>query len=265
LIYHELDFAANTSSKISTISHSSILLQRIPAPITILPAGDTLHSPQYYIHPYDLRTLDSSRQSSLLPHIDPLLPTLLISECCLCYLTPVTADSVVAFFAHLFPARTPLGMLLYEPINPFDGFGRVMVSNLAARGIELHTLERYGSLEAQRERLRKYGFSDGVRAMDVDALWEQRVTAEEKQRVGGLEMVDEVEEWRLLAQHYCVAWGWRDKERNGEGADEEERGRAAEEGEKGKELQNTKADEAESKNNHDNDNDDVWKKWRTET
>ncbi len=159
-------------------------------------------------------------------------------------------------------------MLLYEPINPFDAFGRVMVSNLAARGIELHTLERYGSLEAQRERLRRYGFSDGVRAMDVDTLWEQRVTAEEKQRVAGLEMVDEVEEWRLLAQHYCVAWGWRDKQRDvdGEGVDEEEARRAAGEGDEGKVLENTKDDEAETKNHNDDDDDnDVWKKWRTET
>jgi hypothetical protein len=23
-------------------------------------------------------------------------------------------------------------------------------------------------------------------------------------------MVDEVEEWRMLAQHYCVAFAWRD-------------------------------------------------------
>jgi len=23
-------------------------------------------------------------------------------------------------------------------------------------------------------------------------------------------MLDEVEEWRMLARHYCVCWGWRD-------------------------------------------------------
>jgi len=27
-----------------------------------------------------------------------------------------------------------------------------------------------------------------------------------------LEWLDEVEEWKLLASHYCVAWGWRDGE-----------------------------------------------------
>jgi [phosphatase 2A protein]-leucine-carboxy methyltransferase len=24
-----------------------------------------------------------------------------------------------------------------------------------------------------------------------------------------LEWLDEVEEWKLLASHYCVAWGWK--------------------------------------------------------
>lgn len=86
-----------------------------------------------------------------------------------------------------------------------------MVSNLAARGIVLQTLKKYGSLEAQRERLRMYGFRDGQRCRTVDEIWEG-VDKSEKDRVAGLEMVDEVEEWKLLAGHYCVAWGWRDSE-----------------------------------------------------
>lgn len=86
-----------------------------------------------------------------------------------------------------------------------------MVSNLAARGIVLQTLQKYHSLAIQRTRLQKHGFA-GTAAADVDFLWEYWVSAEEKRRVATLEMVDEVEEWRLLAQHYCVAWGWRPKD-----------------------------------------------------
>ena len=143
-----------------------------------------------------------------LDHVDLALPTLLISECCLIYLEPAAADAVLDYFASLFPSATPLGVVLYEPFNPFDSFGKVMVSNLAARGIVLQTLQKYHSLEIQKARLRKHGFS-GTSAADVDFLWEHRISAEEKERVAALEMVDEIEEWRLLAQHYCVAWGWR--------------------------------------------------------
>lgn len=105
-------------------------------------------------------------------------------------------------------------MILYEPINPHDAFGKVMVSNLAARGIELQTLKKYGSLAAQKERLKSYGFGGGaeggggIGVADVNFLWGE-VNQEEKARVARLEMVDEVEEWRLLAGHYCVVWGWR--------------------------------------------------------
>lgn len=83
-----------------------------------------------------------------------------------------------------------------------------MVLNLAARGIVLQTLRKYGSLEAQAARMKAYGF-EGSGGADVNELWNKGVDEKEKGRVAGLEMVDEVEEWELLAGHYCVAWGWR--------------------------------------------------------
>ncbi|KAJ5147067.1 hypothetical protein N7526_000419 [Penicillium atrosanguineum] len=84
-----------------------------------------------------------------------------------------------------------------------------MVSNLATRGIQLQTLHRYASLEAQRARLREHGLDSGQATADIDFIWERWVSDEEKERVASLEMLDEMEEWRLLARHYCIAWGWR--------------------------------------------------------
>ena len=86
-----------------------------------------------------------------------------------------------------------------------------MVSNLAARGIVLQTLHKYSSLEAQKARLKTYGFLEEREAWDVDTLFENWISEPEKERVGKVEMLDEVEEWRLLAKHYCIAWGWRNK------------------------------------------------------
>lgn len=28
-------------------------------------------------------------------------------------------------------------------------------------------------------------------------------------RISRLELLDEMEEWQLLAAHYCIAWGWK--------------------------------------------------------
>jgi len=86
-----------------------------------------------------------------------------------------------------------------------------MVTNLASRGIHLQTLKRYSSLQAQRQRLLLAGLSDGQGARDVHQLYgdEEWVSQSERERIEKLEWLDEVEEWKLLASHYCVAWGWR--------------------------------------------------------
>ncbi|KAL8951167.1 MAG: hypothetical protein Q9183_007478, partial [Haloplaca sp. 2 TL-2023] len=212
--YHEIDFPTNTSAKISIINQSSTLSALISQPVTTSSELTSLSSPTYHIHPLDLRDL-SQNPASVIPELDPTIPTLLISECCLTYLPPHLADGTITHFTnHLFPPSTPLGLILYEPIRPNDAFGKVMVKNLAQRGIVLQTLQKYGSKEAQVERLRAYGFSGGREVRTVDEIWEGTYPSweREKERVAKLEMVDEVEEWRLLAGHYCVAWGWREGE-----------------------------------------------------
>ncbi|KAJ5204684.1 uncharacterized protein N7498_005563 [Penicillium cinerascens] len=231
IVYHELDFAVNTATKIQAIRSTPSLQRALGLDssrdnVTVSEAGDALHSPSYHIHPVDLRSLSAdSSLSETLPGVDRELPTLLISECCLIYLSPTEAAQVVSFFTeHVFGpsseatagedtqqcSQAPLGLVLYEPIRPDDPFGRTMVSNLAARGIQLQTLHKYASLEAQRARLREHGLSSGQAAADIDFIWERWVSEEEKERVSSLEMLDEMEEWRLLARHYCIAWGWRD-------------------------------------------------------
>ena len=219
LVYHEIDFSENTTEKLRPIHKTSALRRHLEAPynfshstatITESPDSDILDAVNYHVHPIDLRTLDPSKNPPIsFGFIEKDLPTLIISECCLVYLAPAAADAVALYFTqHLFPLSTPLGLVLYEPINPYDPFGKVMVSNLAARGIVLQTLCKYGSLEAQSARMKAYGFEESGGA-DVNTLWEKGVEEKEKERVAGLEMVDEVEEWELLAGHYCVCWGWR--------------------------------------------------------
>ncbi|EME42642.1 hypothetical protein DOTSEDRAFT_81456 [Dothistroma septosporum NZE10] len=197
--YHELDFESNVIPKRVAI-RSSQQLSRM-----ILPQQD---DSSYHLHSIDLRDL-TKKSPPIVPDLDNALPTLLISECCLCYLPPDTASSVVQYFTMNFPGS--LAMVLYEPIRPYDAFGKTMVSNLGSRGIELRTLKRYYSLEAQRQRLKMLGFEDGQGARDVHQIWgsDDWVSAAERERIEKAEWLDEVEEWQLLASHYCVAWGWR--------------------------------------------------------
>jgi [phosphatase 2A protein]-leucine-carboxy methyltransferase len=176
----------------------------------------------------DLRELAKSNKA--LPCVEPDVPTLLISECCLIYLSPTDADAVLKYFTEMFPSTTPLGIVIYEPIRPHDAFGRTMVANLTARGIHLQTLEANATLEMQEQRLQRFGFGGpkredrdpgedgaiantdegGVGAIDLGYMWSSWMDYKEKDRVIELEWMDEVEEWILLMKHYCVAWGWRD-------------------------------------------------------
>ncbi|MCJ1398218.1 hypothetical protein MMC11_001415 [Xylographa trunciseda] len=214
VLYHELDFPINTALKIATIQGAPSLRIHIDDPLFVLSTDTELHAPDYHIHAIDLRTLDRAYGQPVGPgklsHVDPALPTLLISECCLTYLAPDTADAVIKHFMGNFSPTTPAALILYEPINPFDSFGKVMIANLAARGIVMQTIQKYHSLDAQKERLWSYGFIDGGGAEDVDFLYQEWVDEREKKRIGRLEMLDEVEELNLLAKHYCVAWGFRE-------------------------------------------------------
>ena len=200
LDYHELDFEANVLQKRTIIRDSPQLSSLIQT------AERNGHF--YHLHAIDLRSL-TSKSPPAIPGVALDVPTLLISECCLCYLPPDTASSVVQYFT--MNINAPLALVLYEPIRPSDAFGKTMVSNLASRGINLQTLKRYSSLEAQRQRLRLGGFVDGQGARDVHELWDSSnwVSEEERERIEKLEWLDEVEEWKLLASHYCVAWGWK--------------------------------------------------------
>jgi [phosphatase 2A protein]-leucine-carboxy methyltransferase len=220
LTYHELDFPINTTSKISTIKRTPLLLKTIHShlgpdstdSLLISSNGSSLYSPTYNIHPLDLRSLATSDISSLpnLPNISPTSPTLLLSECCLIYLPPTQADAILqTLTTHIIPPTTPLSLILYEPIHPHDSFGRIMVSNLAQRGIVLQTLHKYHSLNAQRTRLKDATFVDGCRGADVEWILQNWLDTEEKERVGQCEMLDEMEEWVLLGRHYAVVWGWR--------------------------------------------------------
>lgn len=190
-------------------------------------SNDSLHlkidNCHYHLHPLDMRTLtnpkrnqDQTRQDLPRLGISLDVPTLLLSECCLIYLPAEDADSVLSYFTLAFHPAIPLAAVIYEPIRPHDAFGRTMVSNLTTRGIHLQTLNAHHSLAAQKERLSKHGFgsmagkeSGGAEAADIDFIWQTWIEEAEKERVEGLEWMDEVEEWRLLARHYCVAWGWR--------------------------------------------------------
>ncbi|KAH6895515.1 S-adenosyl-L-methionine-dependent methyltransferase [Thelonectria olida] len=232
LIYHELDFEITSRKKLQILRSKN----EVNSFMGTISSDDDSSSwssrptpgGEYHCHGVDLRSLCITKTGSKLPQVpgpesDQLepteatppevnlpglrtdIPTLLLSECCLCYLSASEASGVLAYFTSRIPN---LATVLYEPIKPNDAFGQMMVSNLAARRIRMPTLSVYREPADQVARLRQAGF-ETIQEMTIKNIWEKWVDLEEKERVDLLEGLDEVEEWELLAGHYIVVWGSR--------------------------------------------------------
>jgi [phosphatase 2A protein]-leucine-carboxy methyltransferase len=214
LVYHEIDFPQIAAKKRKTVQSVPALRNIVPVDLVseVNWRNQTLRNDcSYFCHGLDLRdltqnTFGAESLAPILEGIETDIPTLLISECCLCYLELEQAKAVISYFASRI---ANISVIIYEPVRPSDPFGQQMVSNLAARRIRMPTLEAYQEIRDQKTRLEEAGFSSGVEALTIQDIWRSWISTEDKETVDNLEGLDEVEEWNLLASHYVVAWGWR--------------------------------------------------------
>ena len=66
--------------------------------------------------------------------LSPDLPTLLIFECVLVYMTPDASDALIQRFVdYLVSSNAVLGAVVYEMFGLNDAFGKVMLNNLKVR------------------------------------------------------------------------------------------------------------------------------------
>jgi tRNA wybutosine-synthesizing protein 4 len=155
----------------------------------------------------DLRDVESLT-ASVSPHLDPTLPTLVISECCLVYLEADEAEAVTKWAAEVTKQCEASAFVLYDPIRPDDAFGRQMMMNIESRGSPLRGIEGAKDPDGQVNRMKRCGFADAG-AVDMNGTWDYLTRRDpvDVARITRLEMFDEIEEWRLIQAHYCIAWG----------------------------------------------------------
>ncbi|CAK7197589.1 carboxy methyl transferase for protein phosphatase 2A [Sporothrix eucalyptigena] len=229
VVYHELDFPTVCARKRNIVQSIPAIRSLLKSPITEYPysgedgsakVGTNTENRSWHAelglgnslwaHGLDLRELATtgSGNPTTFPGLRSDVPTLLVSECCLCYLQPPEATGVLRWFADRVNApSSSLGVVIYEPIRPFDAFGRTMVANLSGRGIEMPTLVVYPDGATQEARLRQEAGLSQAKHQTIDQIWKAWVADDEQERVNHLDGLDEVEEWELLASHYIVAWG----------------------------------------------------------
>ncbi|RKP14136.1 hypothetical protein BJ684DRAFT_15529 [Piptocephalis cylindrospora] len=102
--------------------------------------------------------------------------------------------------------------LLYDPISPGDPFGSMMIHNLRDRGIELPGALSHPGKSEIIDRFIKYQWSGSPTALRIDEIYEKHLSDKERARMAKLEMLDEMEEFRLLCSHYLVSWAYRGPE-----------------------------------------------------
>lgn len=204
-IYHEIDFEASTSRKARAIAANKPISEVIGLFNDTCNPQNELHTSRYHLHAQDLRNIDSNTTPSF-KGMEQDIPTLIVSECCICYMEPGAASNLLTWISKYFTAQ--LGLVIYEPMTLNDSFGRVMTQNLALRGICLPTVENYPTLESQGQRLKDLGL-DHVQVDDMYHVLNNWVQQEENTRIRSLEFLDEWEELELLLKHYCLVWGSR--------------------------------------------------------
>ncbi|EAW55774.1 leucine carboxyl methyltransferase 1, isoform CRA_d [Homo sapiens] len=129
------------------------------------------------------------------------LPTLLIAECVLVYMTPEQSANLLKWAANSFERAM---FINYEQVNMGDRFGQIMIENLRRRQCDLAGVETCKSLESQKERLLSNGW-ETASAVDMMELY-NRLPRAEVSRIESLEFLDEMELLEQLMRHYCLCW-----------------------------------------------------------
>lgn len=130
--------------------------------------------------------------------------TLFVAECVQMYMEESCTRTLWEYFAK---EQQHFSIVLYDPILGRDSqFGRIMEENLHSKrkvlskhssGLETRTLENH---------LDKFISSGWNFAMGCDmwTAYQYFLTNEERQKANACEFLDEIEEWMLIMQHYCL-------------------------------------------------------------
>ena len=135
-------------------------------------------------------------------HCDMSKPTLFLAECVLIYMPPTVSASIIEWSASTFTGGCVFAS--YEQIHPHDPFGRVMMSNLTARGCSLLGLTAYPDIPSQRQRYTTAGYSEYV-GWDMGRVYSEYLDRADVKRIERLELFDEFEEWNLIQSHYHIS------------------------------------------------------------
>ncbi|XP_039205616.1 leucine carboxyl methyltransferase 1 isoform X2 [Crotalus tigris] len=179
LKYFEVDFPSIVSRKIHYIKSKPPLSKPIMeshSGETLLIDAHCLDTSRYAIVGGDLRDLPRLEEELKKCHMDPDLPTLLMTECVLIYLTIEHSACLIKWVATTFQSAM---FINYE----------------------------------QKERFLQHGW-ETVNGLDMLKVY-QSLPSDEIKRIEALEFLDEKEPFEQLMQHYSLCWAIKDSQNLG--------------------------------------------------
>jgi len=206
--YVEVDFPEVTAKKAMAIKKNGTLMASLgdPSSVVVGGAGTTLASPVYNLLAADLRKPPAEGLAPVIGLLSKTVPTLLLFECVLAYMSPDSSSALIAFFTDYFNESAPLVGIVYEMFGLEDSFGRVMKNNLKARHVDLPGVEPYNTKASLPQRFIGLDFT-AANALTLYEIRRQHYSDESLKRMSELEMLDEVEELDLVLAHYAITWG----------------------------------------------------------
>ncbi|SCU95031.1 LADA_0G12992g1_1 [Lachancea dasiensis] len=197
----DLDFRESVHLKAKILNSDDRFRQRLGFPAGDLSEEDYV-SGRYVLHSCNLNLIEDVLEI-IQEHTDPDVPTLVLTECVLCYMkfkpSQVLIDEVMSLYQ--------TGMWLsYDPIGgetSTDRFGSIMQSNLReSRQLDLPTLMVFNSATKYAQR-----FKSNATSTDIRTMWQYYQTEtipQEKQRLKSLQFLDEIEELEIILSHYVL-------------------------------------------------------------
>jgi len=203
--YVELDLPSVVKKKARTVNRSKALSALVSNnaqdKIELAEDNSSLLGPDYKLLSVDLR--DEKQITAALERagIDYKVPTFVFAECVLAYLPAKQSDQAIQFFSVNFEK---VYFLNYEMMFLNDQFGKMMVKNFKAKGIDLVGINDYPNIPSLQKRFTELGYTS-VEVYDMIDMYNVHLDQTERKRIEKIEWFDEFEEWNLMQKHYYVS------------------------------------------------------------
>jgi len=156
---------------------------------------------KYVLKAWDLREEPEKFIKFLIEHgFDITAPILFIMECVLMYLPNNAANELLQCLSN---QCSTLLLSIYDPIIMYDRFGKVMAQHLTnARIMDTSlSMNHTPTIQKHIQRLHSLGYATII-ACDMLQAYDTVISSSQRCNANKIELLDELEEWRLIMSHY---------------------------------------------------------------